>query len=105
MNKRPINWRQRGFDDVSLTVMGRLRNRSPSGRPRRKGARRAGMTALALLAGTVALAVLSAVLFHLGVAAVVVAILGSLPALYLAWAALPGAIASPGGAGWIPGRA
>ena len=44
-----------------------------------------------MIAVTAALAVLLAVLFHLGVAAVVVAILGTVPALYLAWAALPGA--------------
>ena len=45
------------------------------------------MTALV----TAALALLLAFLFHLGVAAVAVAILGGLPAAFLAWAALPGA--------------
>ena len=38
---------------------------------------------------------LLAVLFHLGVAAVAVAILGSLPTAYLGWRALPGAISPP----------
>ena len=50
------------------------------------------MTALALLAVTAALVVLLAVVFHLGVAAAVVGILGLLatgPEAYLAWAALP----------------
>ncbi len=56
------------------------------------------MTALALLAVTAALAVLLAVRYHLTGATVVVAILGTVPtlaALYLAWAALPGAISPP----------
>ena len=53
------------------------------------------MTALAVLAVTAALAVLLAVLSHLAWPPVVVAILGTVPALYLAWAALPGAILPP----------
>jgi hypothetical protein len=76
-------------------VMGRLRRwhlRKPTSRA---GARRAGLTGLALLGVTAGLAVLLAALFHLGVAVIVVAILGSLPALYLAWAAVPGAIGPP----------
>src|SRR5262249_40534597 len=76
-------------------VMDRLRNLRPHRRPGGIGARRAGITALAVLAGTAALAILLAALFHLGVAAGGVTILGTLPALYLAWAALPGAIAAP----------
>jgi hypothetical protein len=65
-------------------------------RPRRSagpvGRRRAGVTALVLLAVTAALVVLLAVVFHLGVAAAVVGIVGILatvPSAYLAWAALP----------------
>jgi hypothetical protein len=50
---------------------------------------------VAVLAATALLAVLLAVLFHLGVAAVVVAVLGSCPGLYLAWAAVPGAVGPP----------
>ncbi len=57
----------------------------------RAGARRAGVTALV----TAALALLLAFLFHLGVAAVAVAILGGLPAAFLAWAALPSTITKP----------
>ena len=57
----------------------------------RAGARRAGVTALV----TAALALLLAFLFHLGVAAVAVAILGGLPAAFLAWAALPGTVTKP----------
>ena len=49
-----------------------------------------------MLVVTAALAVLLAVLFHLAWPPVVVAILGTVPALYLAWAALPGAISPPG---------
>jgi Tetratricopeptide repeat/NB-ARC domain len=71
----------------------RWRPRRPAGRA---GARHAGVTALALLAVTAALAVLVAVLSHLAWPPVLVAILGTLPALYLAWAALPGAISPPG---------
>jgi hypothetical protein len=48
-----------------------------------------------VLAATASLAVLLAVLFHLGVAAVAVAVLGTCPGLYLAWAAVPGAVGSP----------
>jgi uncharacterized protein YidB (DUF937 family) len=53
------------------------------------------VTALALLVVTAALAVLLAVLFHLAWPPVLVAIVGTVPALYLAWAALPGAISPP----------
>ena len=49
-----------------------------------------------MLVVTAALAVLLAVLSHLAWPPVVVAILGNVPALYLAWAALPGAISPPG---------
>ena len=65
------------------------RSRSPTGRA---GARRAGVTALALFVVTAALAVLLAVLFHLAWPPVLVAIVGTVPALYLAWLAVPGAI-------------
>ena len=60
---------------------GRWRPRKPAGRA---GARRAGVTALAVLLVTAALAVLLAVRYHLAWPPVVVAILGTLPALYLA---------------------
>jgi len=56
------------------------------------------VTALVLLAVTAALAVLLAVRYHLTGPTVTVAILGTVPALaalYLAWAALPGAISPP----------
>jgi hypothetical protein len=49
-----------------------------------------------VLVVTAVLAVLLAVLSHLAWPPVVVAILGTVPALYLAWAALPGAISPPG---------
>lgn len=55
----------------------------------RAGARRAGVTALAVLLVTAALAVLLAVRYHLAWPPVVVAILGTLPALYLAYLAVP----------------
>ena len=73
----------------------RWRPRRPTGRA---GARRAGVTALVLLAVTAGLAVLLAVRYHLTGPTVAVAILGGVPtlaALYLAWAALPGAIIPP----------
>ena len=57
--------------------------------------RRAGVTALALLAVTAALALLLAVLSHLAWPPVLVSILGSVPALYLAWLAVPGVISPP----------
>jgi hypothetical protein len=46
--------------------------------------------ALALLGVTAAVALILAHRYHLGAAAIVVGILGGLPGLYLAWAALPG---------------
>src|ERR1035438_6470741 len=62
----------------------------------RVGARRAGVIALAVLIVTAALAVLLAVLSHLAWPPVLVAILGTVPALYLAWLAVPGVINPPG---------
>ena len=70
----------------------RWRPRRPTGRA---GARRVRVTALAVFGVAAGLAVLLAFLFHLGVAAVVVAILGTVPALYLAWLAVPGVISPP----------
>ena len=64
----------------------RWRSRRPAGRA---GARRAGVTALALLVVTAALAVLLAVLFHLAWPPVLVSILGTVPTLYLAWLRCP----------------
>ena len=64
----------------------------------RADARRAGVTALVLFVVTAALAVLLVVRYHLTGPTVAVAILGGVPtlaALYLAWAALPGAIIPP----------
>src|SRR5260370_37533439 len=69
--------------------MGRWRHRRPRGRGGRAAVRRARVTALAVLIVTAALAVLLAVLSHLAWPPVVVAILGTLPALYLAWLAVP----------------
>lgn len=67
----------------------RWQPRRPEGRA---GGRRAGVTALAVLLVTAALAVLLAVRYHLAWPPLVVAILGTLPALYLAWLAVPGVI-------------
>ena len=50
------------------------------------------MTALALFVVTAVLAVLLAVLFHLAWPPVLVSVVGTVPALYLAWLAVPGAI-------------
>ena len=71
---------------------GRWRPRKPAGRA---GTRRAGVTALAVLLVTAALAVLLTVRYHLAWPPVAVAILGTLPALYLAWLAVPGVISPP----------
>src|SRR5271165_518109 len=80
-------------------VMDRWRRRWRSRRPAaRAGARRAGVTALALLAVTAALAVLLALSFHLAWPPVLVSIVGTVPALYLAWPAVPGAISPLGSA-------
>ena len=76
-------------------VMDRWRRWRPRGPAGRAGARRAGVTALAVLAVTAALAVLLAVLSHLAWPPVVVAIVGTVPALYLAWLAVPGVISPP----------
>jgi hypothetical protein len=69
---------------VYLCVMDRWRcwlSRRPEGR--------AG--AALVTAGFVGLALLLAFVFHLGVAAVATAIVGTLPALYLAWVVVPAA--------------
>jgi hypothetical protein len=66
--------------------------RRPAGRA---GARRAGATALAVLVVTAGLAVLLAVVFGLAWPPVMVSIVGTLPALYLAWLAVPGVISPP----------
>ena len=77
-------------------VMDRLRRWRPRRPAGRAGTRRARVTALAVLIVTAALAVLLAVLSHLAWPPVVVAILGTVPALYLAWLAVPGVISPPG---------
>ncbi|MGH3288736.1 MAG: hypothetical protein ACRDPD_29340, partial [Streptosporangiaceae bacterium] len=64
--------------------------------------RRARLTALAVLIVTAALAVLVAALSHLAWPPVAVAILGTLPALYLAWLAVPGVVRPPEPAAEIP---
>jgi hypothetical protein len=69
-----------------MNRMWRFRKRINSGR---MTARRAGRTAVGLVATTAAAAVLLAYRFHLGIAAVVIAVIGGIPGLYLAWAALP----------------
>ena len=70
--------------------MDRLRRwlaRRPTGRA---GVRRAGVTALALFAVTVTLALLLAVLSHQAWPPVLVSILIGVPAVYVAWLAVPG---------------
>jgi hypothetical protein len=57
--------------------------------------RRARVTALALLAVTAALAVLVSVLSHQACPPVLVSILGTVPALCVAWLAVPGVISPP----------
>ena len=69
--------------------------RRPGGR---LGARRAGVTALAVLAVTAALAMLLAVVFGLAWPPVLVSIVSSVPALYLAYLAVP-VVPSPPGPG------
>src|SRR5208282_1963738 len=69
----------------------RWRSRRPGGRT---GTRRAGVTALALLAVTTALALLLAVRYHLAWPPVVVTILGGVPIFYVAWLAVPGVISA-----------
>jgi hypothetical protein len=86
-----------GIPSATRTAANGCRRRWRSGRPAdRAGARRAGLTALAVLIVTAALAVLLAVLFHLAWPPVLVAILGTVPALYLAWLAVPGVVSPPG---------
>ena len=62
------------------------------------------MTALALFVVTAALAVLLAVLFHLAWPPVLVSIVGTVPALYLAWLAVPGVISARKGRPMAAGR-
>ena len=71
-------------------VMDRLRRWRSCGPGGRAGARHAGVTALILFAAAVTLALLVAVLSHQAWPPVVVAILVGIPALYLAWLAVPG---------------
>ena len=75
--------------------MDRLRRWLSRGPTRRADVRRARVTALALLAVTAAAAVLVAVLSHQAWPPVLVSILGTLPALYVAWLAVPGVISPP----------
>jgi hypothetical protein len=68
-------------------------------RPRKSAGRAdaqlAGVTALVLLVATATLALLLALSFHLAWPPVLVSIVGTLPALYLAWLAVPGVISPP----------
>jgi hypothetical protein len=80
--------------------MDRFRRWRPRGTEGRAGTRRAGVKALALLAGTVSLALLVAILSRQAWPPVLVAILGTLPALYLAWLAVPG-VAGPAESGAV----
>ena len=75
---------------AAMDGLSRWRSRLPGGRA---GARRAGVSALALFAGTAALAVLVAVLFHLAWPPWWWRS-WRMPALYLAWLAVPG-VSSP----------
>jgi hypothetical protein len=56
--------------------------------------RQAGITALAVFAVTAGLTVLLAALFRLAWPSILVAIIGTVPALYLAWLAVPGVAAA-----------
>ena len=56
----------------------------------RRRARRTGVLALAVLCGSSTVTLLIARQYHLDLAAPLVAILGGLPALYLAWSAYRG---------------
>ena len=67
----------------------RWRARRPGGRA---GRWRLGVSALAVLVLTAGLAVLLAVVYGLAWPPVLVAIVGTLPALYLAWLAVPGVV-------------
>ena len=69
--------------------MDRLRRWRPRKPADRAGARRAGATAVAVFAVTAGLTVLLAVLFHLAWPPVLIALVGTVPALYLAWLAVP----------------
>lgn len=76
-------------------VMDRRRRWLPRRLTSRAGVLRARVTVLALLALTVALAFMLAVRYHLAWPPVVVSILGGVPALYVAWLAVPGVIRPP----------
>src|SRR2546430_1578639 len=75
--------------------MDRLRRWRPRRPGRRAGSRRARVKALALLVVTVSLALLLAALSHEAWPPVLVAVLGTLPALYRAWLAVPGVVSPP----------
>jgi hypothetical protein len=70
-------------------VIDRLRSWRPPRPTSRVGARRAGWTVVAVLVVTAALKLLLAFHYHQPLQPVVVSILGTLPALYLAYAAVP----------------
>jgi len=76
--------------------MGLWSRRSLSRKPGRASAWRVGITALALLTVTAALALVLAHSSHLAWPPVLVSIVGTLPALYLAWLAVPGATSRAG---------
>ena len=73
----------------SAVVGGGTSRRGALSSARQRRARRTGITALSLLVLTATAAVVLARVYRLGVAATVVALLGGIPSLYLAWAAYP----------------
>jgi len=82
-------WRRPGLGEcicAGVDWLRRWRSRGPAGR----ATMRRAVTALAVLLVTAAAAVLLAVVTHTAWPPVVVAILGTLPALYVAWLAVPG---------------
>ena len=88
-----------------VTRLRRWLPRMPMGHANVRRARTRAIAVLAVTAGLAGTALLLAFLFHLGVAAVATAILATVPALYLAWLAVPGVISPPEpGAGQMPAR-
>ena len=80
---------------MPYTVLGMRARWLPRRPTSRAGVQRARVTALILFAATTALAVLLAILSHLAWPPVLVGILATAPALYVAWLAVPGVISPP----------
>src|SRR5450432_3593622 len=85
------HWCSSGRRVWQSSVVNGWRSARPRGRLAGTGSRHTGAIAAALLLGTAAAALILARSFDLGVAAVVVAILGGLPGLYLSWVGYRGA--------------